>query len=209
MKTPLFIYVHGFNSSPASFKAQLFRRYMAALGREDQVLVPELSHWPSQAMQTLEALVKQNFDRPVVLIGSSLGGYYSTWLTERYVHVRSVLVNPAVAPYRLLEDLLGDNQNLYTHEKYQLTREHLSQLIVLDCDEILRPEAYLLLTQTEDETLDYMEAVQKYAASPQFVQPGGSHGFEQFDKLIPAILAFADGRIELPEVTPVASPLSS
>lgn len=182
---------------------------MAQWGMADQYQVPELSHWPDEAMATLEALVKAHSDRPVVLIGSSLGGYYSTWLTERYFHVRTVLVNPAVTPYRLLEDWLGDSENLYTHEQYTLTRDHLEQLIALDCERVLRPEAYLLLTQSGDETLDYMGAVRKFAACPKFVQPGGSHGFEHFENLIPSILAFADGRIDLPEETPIASSQSS
>ncbi|MCV6588073.1 MAG: esterase [Marinobacterium sp.] len=209
MKKTLFVYVHGFNSSPDSIKARLLGEFLAEWGMADQYRVPELSHWPAQAMETLDALIRQHSDRPIVLVGSSLGGYYSTWLTERYFHVRTVLVNPAVTPYRLLEDWLGESENLYTHEKYTLTRDHLEQLIALDCERILRPEAYLLLTQTADETLDYMDGVTKYAACTKFVQPGGSHGFEQFENLIPSIVAFAGGRIDLPEETPVASPQSS
>lgn len=209
MNQPLFIYVHGFNSSPASAKAQLFIEHMTELGYGGQVLVPELSSWPEEAMETLDDLIRKHFDHTIVLIGSSLGGYYSTYLAERYVNVRAVLVNPAVSPYLLLEDYLGECENYHSGERYEFTREHLEQLIVLETPDVMRPEAYLLLVQTADETLDYMDAVRKYAACKQFVQPGGSHSFEQFEDLIPAILAFADGRIDLPAETPIASPQRS
>lgn len=203
MNTPLYIYVHGFNSSPQSMKARVFVEYLQGKGLGDQVMVPELSHWPAEAMEQLRALVEQNQQRSIILLGSSLGGYYSTWLTEHYDHVRTVLINPSVRPFELLPQYLGPNVNLYSGEEYELTQEHLAQLLAINCQEIERPDAYLLLTQTADETLDYREAVEKFSASPQFVQPGGSHGFEQFENLIPAIMAFAEGRIDLPEAQPI------
>lgn len=203
MQTPLFIYVHGFNSSPSSIKAQLLVEYLGQAQIDVDYEVPKLSHWPAHAIEQLETLIETAADRPITLIGSSLGGYYSTWLTEKYSHVRAVLVNPAVRPYALLDDLLGEQENLYTHERYELTLDHLHQLLAIDCEQIRDPSRYLLLTQTADETLDYREAVDKFAQSPQFVQPGGSHGFDRFQDLIPAILAFSQGRVELPSAEPL------
>lgn len=206
MTQTLFIYVHGFNSSPASVKARLLGDWLAGRGLAYQYRVPALSHWPAEAMAQLAALVEAEPRRPVLLIGSSLGGFYSTALVERFANCRAVLVNPAVAPDELLEDWLGDNENLYTHEHYELTREHLEQLRALRCGDLEAPGRYLLLQQTGDETLDYREALARYRDCPQFVQPGGSHGFDRFEALLPAILAFAEGRLELPE--PVALPFS-
>lgn len=213
MHDPLYIYVHGFNSSPSSWKARQLQAVLAARGRADSFACPALSHWPQQAIEQLQALLDQarRQAREVVLVGSSLGGYYSSYLVEqaaaRGESLRAVLVNPAVYPYRLLAAWLGENRNLYTAEQYQLTPEHLRQLLALDSARPAAPERYLLLLQTGDETLDYREAVAKFSASPQFVQPGGSHGFDRFDALIPAIFAFADGRIELPE--PIALPANA
>ncbi|EXJ09439.1 MULTISPECIES: YqiA/YcfP family alpha/beta fold hydrolase [Nitrincola] len=199
---PLIIYVHGFNSSPASWKAQRLVAYMQAIGREQDVLVPPLSASPAEAMEQLQEIVQAHRERFITLVGSSLGGYYSTWLTEHYLNVRSVLVNPAVYPYRLLENWLGENENIYTHERYQLTHEHLAQLHALDVPEIFDPSRYVLLTQTGDETLDYREAVEKFAGSTQYIQEGGSHGFDAFDEWIPMILAFSEGKaIEPPATT--------
>lgn len=206
MTQTLFIYVHGFNSSPASVKARILDEYLAEHGLREHYRVPALSHWPAEAMRQLEGLVTAEPQRPVLLIGSSLGGFYSTSLVERFDNCRAVLVNPAVAPDRLLEDWLGENENLYTHEHYVLTPEHLAQLQALRAGELRDPSRYLLLQQTGDETLDYREAVDRYRACAGFVQPGGSHGFDRFEDLLPTILAFAEGRIELPE--PVALPFS-
>lgn len=206
MSDALIIYAHGFNSSPQSWKARRLQAVMQAQGREQQLKIPALSHWPEQAVAQLQAEIDAA-PGPVTLVGSSLGGYYSTWLVEHNPGVRAVLVNPAVYPYRLLEQMLGDNANLYTAEHYELTRDHLTQLKALDCAQLQDPSRYLLLVQTADETLDYREAVAKYAASPRFVQPGGSHGFEQFEALIPAIQAFAEGSVDLPE--PVPLPVAS
>ncbi|MCP8686021.1 YqiA/YcfP family alpha/beta fold hydrolase [Marinobacterium sedimentorum] len=200
-----FIYVHGFNSSPASIKARILGDYLEGEGLAAHYSVPALSHWPAEAMAQLEALVADP-QQPVLLVGSSLGGFYSTALVEKYPHCRCALVNPAVAPQTLLAGWLGDNENLYTHEHYQLTPLHLAQLEALVCPELHAQERYLLLQQSGDETLDYREAVARYAGCVQFVQPGGSHGFDRFENLLPAILAFAAGRIELPE--PVALPFS-
>jgi hypothetical protein len=199
-----FIYVHGFNSSPASIKARILGDYLNGLGRGARYSVPALSHWPAEAMAQLEQRVDDS-QQPVLLVGSSLGGFYSTALVEKYPHCRCVLVNPAVAPQVLLAGWLGDNENLYTHEQYQLTPLHLEQLQALACTELHAQDRYLLLQQTGDETLDYREAVARYAGAVQFVQPGGHHGFERFEDLLPAILAFAGGRIELPEPTALPS----
>ena len=181
MAKPLFIYVHGFNSSPGSHKAQQFRQWMEDAGRSDELLIPTLPHWPERAVRLLEQLVEQHQDRDITLVGSSLGGFYSIYLVEKYLiekyQVRAVLVNPAVRPYDLLEELLGEQGNYYTDERYILTRKHLEQLLAIDCPVLSYPQQYLLLTQTADETLDYSEAVAKLADSPQLVQQGGSHGF--------------------------------
>ncbi len=202
MSEPTLIYVHGFNSSPQSAKARLLQAMMRQQGREAQLRVPALSHWPQQAVEQLQAEIDA-VDGPVTLVGSSLGGYYSTWLVEHNPAVRAVLINPAVRPFELLEAWLGQNTNLYTDDNYELTREHLAQLKALYCPQLRGPSRYLLLVQTADETLDYRDSVEHFAASAQFVQPGGSHGFEQFEALIPAVQAFAEGRIDLPEPTPL------
>lgn len=189
-KLPQFIYVHGFNSSPQSFKAQFMIKEFERLGISENLTVPELSHWPLQAMDQLTVLVKQYDD--VLLIGSSLGGFYATWLTERFDYARAVLVNPAVAPHRLLESELGETKNYYSGESYTLTLDHLKQLNALYLDHLVFPERLLLMLQEGDQTLDYRDAVAYYAKAEQIVQPEGNHGFENFDKVLPLIFRYAN-----------------
>ncbi|HSG03306.1 MAG TPA: YqiA/YcfP family alpha/beta fold hydrolase [Marinobacterium sp.] len=192
-----FIYVHGFNSSPKSYKARQTLHYFEQLGVADQLSVPELSHFPAEAIGQLRNLVERA-DR-ALLIGSSLGGFYSSWITEHYDNARAVLVNPAVAPHRLLSPLLGETENYHTGQRYDLTETHMQQLEALYLSQLNHPERLLLLQQEGDETLDYRDAVGYYSASDQIVQPGGSHAFDGFETMLPWIIEFASGTLD-PEI---------
>ncbi len=184
------VYIHGFNSSARSFKAGLVGDRMAALGRRSEFVCPDLPHRPAQAIAALEDLVAGDAGE-CALLGSSLGGYYATWLAERHRAraMRVVLVNPAVRPYKLLAQALGPQTNLYTGERYELTADHLDELRALEVKDVT-PEQYLLITRTGDEVLDYREAVDKYRGCEQLVIEGGDHGFGDFDRYLDRALAF-------------------
>ena len=188
-------YIHGFNSSPKSAKANLLAQYLREnpqqLKPDIEYHVPQLPYDPQQAVAILEQAIESCLPDPVGLVGSSMGGFYGTWVAEKY-NLPLVLVNPAVRPYELLKDYLGENENIYTGEKYIFTEDHIEELKALDIEPITQPERYLLLTQTGDETLDYRQGVEKYAGCRQKVQQGGSHGFDGFENEIPAILKFLD-----------------
>ena len=183
----MLVYVHGFNSSALSFKAGLVRSRMEALGRAAEFMCPELSHRPAEAIADLERIVKAR-PRDAALIGSSLGGYYATWLAEAFA-VRAALVNPAVRPYELLKDAVGPQANLYTGANYEFTRAHLDELRALEVSRIT-PERYLLIVRTGDEVLDYRHAVERYRGSEMIVEEGGDHGFGDFDRHLDRALAF-------------------
>jgi predicted esterase YcpF (UPF0227 family) len=186
----MLIYLHGFNSSPASHKANLLRDYMAARGEAEQFICPTLPHLPKEAIAQVEKLIAQYLDQNITLIGSSLGGFYAIHLAEKY-NLKAVLVNPAVKPSTSLEAYLGEQTNIYTHEKYTFTREHIAQLRALDVAAITHSERYLLLTQTGDEVLDYREAVQKMQGALQIVIEGGDHGFQNFSSYLDTIWSFS------------------
>ena len=192
----MLIYLHGFNSSPASFKANLLKKFADSVNIGHRLLIPQISSEPATAISQLSSLVEQHAsasrlrdDCNVCLIGSSLGGYYATWLAEQY-DCRAVLINPAVRPYELLEAYLGVNTNMYTGEKYELTPEHIDALRSLEITNITKPDSYLLMLQTGDEVLDYKLAIEKYAAVPTIVEEGGSHAFMGFDRHLETVLAF-------------------
>lgn len=184
---PALLYVHGFNSSPASIKARQVARLFEALGLGRRLLVPALHHDPRRAIEQLEAAIAQ-LGRPV-LMGSSLGGYYSTFLAERH-DLRAVLLNPAVRVYRLAQDKVGTQQHYPSGESWELTAEHLAAFKALD---VAAPTAsrYQVWLQTGDETLDYRDAEVHYQGSELHVLPGGDHGFADFARYLPAMLAFA------------------
>lgn len=188
----MFLYVHGLNSSPASFKARVLRDRLAALGRGGEFLCPGLHHSPARAMDALEAIVAGLDPATLTLVGSSLGGHYSTWLAERY-GLRAALLNPAVRPHRQLSDFLGPQKNLYTGEAWDLTPAHLDELASFHVPAITKPERYLLLVTTGDEVLDYREAVAKYRGCEQIVVEGSDHGMDVFVEYVDRIVAFGDG----------------
>lgn len=185
----MFIYLHGFNSSPASFKARLLAERLAQLGRPDAFAAPALPHRPSEAIAVARAEIARHDPAAVTLVGSSLGGHYATWLAE--VHgVRAVLVNPAVRPHVLLAGALGPQTNLYTAERYEFTQAHLDELEALEVATITQPERYLLLVATGDEVLDHRDAVAKYRGAVQVIHTGSDHGFGEFSAHLDAVIDF-------------------
>ncbi len=189
----MLIYIHGFNSSPDSHKANLLKSFAHKINMPDIIEVPQLPYDPAKAMDNLVEMVrkyqKQHSPRPLCFIGSSLGGYYATWLAEKF-DCRVVLINPAVRPYELFEDFLGHNRNIYTGEEYILTMDHIEQLKKYEVEHITQPDRYLLMLQTGDEVLDYKLALEKYAAVPTIVEEGGNHEFRDFDRHLETVLAF-------------------
>jgi len=184
----LLIYIHGFNSSALSFKAGLLRDHMARIGFSQYYACPELPHRPAAAMQLLSQLLQQHDPRRVTLVGSSLGGFYATWLTE-HLGTRTVLVNPAVRPYELLAPYIGPQKNLYTGAEYEFTQTHIDELRALEVDSVT-PSRYLLITATGDEVLDYRAGVERYAGCEQIIVPGSDHGLGDFAAHIDRVVSF-------------------
>jgi uncharacterized protein len=186
----MIVYIHGFNSSPASHKSNQLRDRLAALDRGAEFFCPALPHWPKQAMALLEREVARGPAEDVTLVGSSLGGFYATALTEKS-GVRSVLVNPAITPQEGLRTYLGPQRNLHSGEEYVLTEEHLAQLGDLHVQKPALLDRYLLMHTTGDELLDWRIAVDYYRGCRQVVVQGSDHGFKEFGDYLDIVLEFA------------------
>jgi len=186
----MILYIHGFNSSPASHKANQLRARLKARDREDELFCPALSHRPDEAMKLLQERVVLEGPEQVTLVGSSLGGFYATWLTER-LGCRSVLVNPAITPHDGLRAYLGPQKNLYTGEPYELTVSHLAQLKALHVTQPEKIDRYLLIHTTGDELLDWRMAVAHYQGCRQIIVAGSDHGFSEFGDYVDCVLEFA------------------
>ena len=117
------IYLHGFNSSSKSTKAQILECYFKA--REDiSFICPDLKVSPNTAIEQIENLIK-SYKSNVALIGSSLGGLYATYASERF-NLKSVVINPVVTSHlNEMSKLVGQHTNFHTGEKYFLSLIHI------------------------------------------------------------------------------------
>jgi predicted esterase YcpF (UPF0227 family) len=180
------LYLHGFNSSPHSHKAQLLGRYLAQRGLASRYACPALPPLASEAIREIERSLPEN---GLCFVGSSLGGFYATYLAEKH-GAKAVLINPAIEPHVGLRAYLGAQKNLHTGEAYELTEVHLREWRQLVAPRIT-PGRYLLLVETGDEVLDYREAVRRYAGCEQVVIEGGDHSLQSFAQHLPRIVEFA------------------
>lgn len=188
----MILYLHGFRSSPQSWKVQELQAAMQARGLADQLLVPALSWEPAAAIQQLERLLAGNMasrNAPITLIGSSLGGWYATWLAEKH-QLKAVLINPAIVTELDLNLFIGPQSNLHDNSVFDFTQAHAQQLLALNTPHP-DPARYLLLLEQGDEVLDYRQARRRYAGCTEVCLPGGDHSFTQFPRFIPQILEFA------------------
>jgi hypothetical protein len=186
------LYLHGFTSGPQSRKVQALAARMAQLGLAERLSCPQLPASPAEAIALADGILarKLGAGETVTLVGSSLGGYYATWLAEKH-GLKAVLVNPAVVAAIELERYLGPQTWLYTGEPFEFTHQHIAELRDLEVPRLADPARYWLLAEEGDEVLDYRQAIARYAGARQTVLPGGDHSFTRWDDYLDAILAFA------------------
>jgi predicted esterase YcpF (UPF0227 family) len=194
----MILYLHGFRSSPQSFKARLIADRLNALGRGDQYACPQLPASPREAAELAYGIANRFPAGRLTLVGSSLGGYYATWLAER-IGCRAVLLNPAVAPWHDLEGRVGVTTAYHSDERFEFRREYIDELKALAVDRITRPERYFLIAATGDEVLDWREMTAHYPGARQHVIDGGDHGISDFGRYLDEVLAFCGIDTEAPE----------
>ncbi|SEO23317.1 hypothetical protein SAMN05428959_105514 [Duganella sp. CF517] len=185
----MILYLHGFRSSPKSMKGRVISERMAELGLSDQLVCPQLPASPKLAMELALSLIEGVPAEELSIIGSSLGGYYATWLAER-IGCRAVLLNPAIVPLQDLDKHVGVTTQFHSDEPFEFKREYIDELRALAVDPITRPARYFLIAATGDEVLDYRDMVKHYAGARQHVIDGSDHGISEFPEYVDAVLAF-------------------
>ncbi len=167
-------------------------QYMRQKNCYEWLLCPQIPAVPAEARQMLEQLVEETLKQyDLSFVGSSLGGYYATYLAEKYSG-SAVLVNPSVKPYETLKAYLGENKFYFQDGCWDFNESHIQQLHDMDIEEITDADRYLVLLQTGDETLDYREAAHKYRHSQCIIEQGGDHGFSDFERYLPQIIQFCE-----------------
>lgn len=193
------LYLHGFRSSPASFKGQMMEQTLAKRGLPHIWTAPQLPASPKAAAELALGLAQsqlQDSDGPdgdpnrLTLIGSSLGGYYATWLAEK-LDCKAILLNPAVHAARDLIPAVGEHRMYHSDAPFTFLPEYLDELTALHVDTLTRLQRYFLVAATGDEVLDWREMRERYAGCRQHIVQGSDHGLSNFTELLPEVLAFA------------------
>jgi hypothetical protein len=187
----MIVYLHGFRSSPQSFKARLIGQRMRELGLEARYQCPQLSERPATAMADALALTSGMDAADLTLIGSSLGGFYAAWMAEK-LGCRAVLLNPAIRAHEKLRRHVG-TQTAYhdASTSFEFRAEYLVELAGMHVEVITRPERYMVLAATGDELLDWREMVGAFPGARHKVIQGSDHGMADFADHMDEVLAFA------------------
>ncbi len=181
----MIVYIHGFGSSGFSKKAQLLEAYFG----KKNILSPSLSYIPELAIDTLNQIIEKLYRyEEITLVGSSLGGYYATYLSSIF-GLKAVLVNPSVYPYRTLAKNIGFNHAYHDGSDYAFIQKHIDALKEYEVD-VVDFRKFLVLLQSGDEVLNYQEAQEKYHDSQIVVEEGGNHSFENFETKMEMIERF-------------------
>ena len=190
-RTTHVLYLHGFRSSPQSFKAQALAQYLARQHPEVTFWCPQLPPSPRHAMQAVMEGIALWPVHTMAVMGSSLGGFYATAVAERTACNRAVLLNPAVYPARDLERYIGEQTHWHDPQaRFYFEPAYVQELHDLTLGALNHPERYLVLIAKGDEVLDWREMHARYASAQIRLLEGGDHALGDFAQHLPSILAF-------------------
>lgn len=187
----MIVYLHGFRSSPQSFKARLLDARLKALGRGGEWLCPTLpvSPFETVALVEREIAARAQAGERITLIGSSLGGFFATHLAEKHGW-RAVLLNPAVMPDRDLSKYLGEQPLWHGGGSIVVEPRHLDELRALAVTKVTEPQRYYLIAATGDEVLDYREMLAHYPGAKTRLIDGSDHGISEFADYVDDVILF-------------------
>lgn len=184
------LYLHGFRSSPKSFKAQRLRAWLAAHRPALHWCCPQLPPSPREAMALVQRLT-HGWPEGSAVVGSSLGGFYAGVVAEARGWP-AVLLNPAVDPARDLAAYVGEQTAFHTPEEHFFFRaEYVDELRALaPPPRFTHPERVLAIIAKGDELLDWREMAARCADAHVCLLEGGDHALSDFDEHLPLLLRF-------------------
>ena len=194
MRTTLLVYLHGFRSSPNSSKAVMTGeaiRVLSSPSHSYEWYCPQLLASPKESMaMVIQHIDQSKFDR-LVIIGSSLGGFYTNYLAEKF-QCKGVALNPAVFAARELEPHVGMMTAYDSDEPFDFKAEYIDELRALQVNKITDPKRYFLIAAKGDELLDWKEMVTFYSGARQLVLEGSDHGITGYVEHLPAVIDFIE-----------------
>jgi predicted esterase YcpF (UPF0227 family) len=181
----MIIYIHGFGGTGKGVKATAFRNYFSK--QKISFIAPSLSYVPDLAIATLEELIS-TYDEPIHFIGSSLGGFYALYLSQKY-HTKAVLINPSIYPYETLSHYIGDAKNFYDDSTFAWQEQHITMLHQYEIDHVDQKNI-LLMVQEGDQTLNFQKAINFLPDAKIIREKGGSHSFDGIEEHFERVLRF-------------------
>ncbi len=174
------LYLHGFRSSPKSHKARATAKAVTARDPSGTWACPALAPSPRQAVAEVLDSTKNWPRHAMAVIGSSLGGFYATWLGE-HLGCKAVVLNPAVRPARYLVDHTGAQTQWHDPEQhFFFDRSYIDELMALEVTQITRPERYFGVIAKGDEVLDWHEMTEHYRGARIKLLPAGDHALSDY-----------------------------
>lgn len=126
----------------------------------------------------------------MAVMGSSLGGFYATWLAAQR-GCKAVLLNPAIYPARDLAKYIGEQAAWHDpSEHFYFAPEFVDELRALEVGPLPHPDRIWALIAKGDEVLDWREMTARYPGSHQVVIEGSNHAISDFDTYLPQALEF-------------------
>jgi predicted esterase YcpF (UPF0227 family) len=185
------LYLHGFRSSPQSFKAQRLAAWMAAHRPEVTWWAPQLPASPRDAMALVAHGTAGWPDKTSAVIGSSLGGFYATAWAQARPGARCVLLNPAVNPARDLAGQVGVHPSWHDPaQTIEVRPEFGDELRALDAGPLAHPKRCLAIIAKGDELLDWREMQAHCAGAHIKLLEGSDHALSDFDDHLEDVLRF-------------------
>ena len=184
----MIIYLHGFNSSSSSSKAQLCKKYLTDKGVGDKILIPDLPLSTYKVVNLIEMLISEN--EIVGFIGSSMGGFYCCHFANKY-NLKGVYINPVVDDHLpSMLNIIGSYENFNNGKKDTFSMNDYENLKKYSTPMLTSPKNHYLLAQEGDEVLDQRLSLKKFKDSKISFSKRGNHQFLGFEDKIEQIFDF-------------------
>lgn len=190
----MILYIHGFRSKGDGEKAKALQAYFP----NEKVISPSLTTKPLEDAETLKDIIFQYSQEKIIVIGTSLGGFYAHYLS-RIFHLNCFLINPSFNPWESLKDSLGVNtvygsekEGDLTPETFELTQEHLNQFEHLGNEINVPLSTYSkalinLIISVDDEVINHAETLVKFRDCKIKLFDNAGHIFTKFEEILPNV----------------------